>query len=101
LAQPFTDVARETAEELAKSRMNWQAFNDAFQRMTRRVVCGDKAAGNSGLTELLTEMMSAGNKMPGEPAPDYDQFISQIEGYLKDPEPDSLASLVADAPGPG
>jgi cytochrome P450 len=44
--------------------------------------------------------MSAGNKMPGEPAPGYDELISMIEGYLKDPEPNSLAGLIAEAPAP-
>lgn len=84
LAQPFTDAARDTAEELARRQMTWQTFNDAFQKMTRRIVFGDKAAGNTSLTELLGELM-----------------ISMIEGYLKDPDPDSLAGLVAEAPAPG
>jgi hypothetical protein len=49
--------------------MRWQNFSEAFQKMTRRVVFGDRAAGNAHLTDLLSELMSAGNKMPGEPAP--------------------------------
>jgi cytochrome P450 len=100
LAQRFTDVARELAEELAHQPMRWQNFNEAFQKMTRRVVFGDRAAGNAHLTDLLSELMSAGNKMPGEPAPGYDELIWMIEGYLKDPEPNSLAALIADAPAP-
>jgi len=100
LAQSFTDVAREIAGELAHQTMRWQSFNEAFQKMTRRVVFGDRAAGNAHLSDLLGELMSAGNKMPGEPAPGYDELISMIEGYLKDPEPNSLAALIADAPAP-
>jgi len=96
LAQRFTDVAREIAEELARQPMRWQNVSEAFQKMTRRVVFGDNAAGNAHLTDLLSELMSAGNKMPGEPAPGYDELISMIEGYLKDPEPHSLAALIAD-----
>jgi cytochrome P450 len=80
--------------------MRWQSFNEAFQKMTRRVVFGDRAAGNAHLSDLLGELMSAGNKMPGEPAPGYDELISMIEGYLKDPEPNSLAALIAEAPAP-
>ena len=98
LAQPFTDVAREIARELAHQPMRWQSFNEAFQKMTRRVVFGDKAAGNAHLTDVLSELMSAGNKMPGEPAPGYNELISMIEGYLEDPEPNSLAALIAAAP---
>jgi cytochrome P450 len=100
LAQSFTDVAREIAGELAHQPMRWQSFNEAFQKLTRRVVFGDRAAGNAHLSELLSELMSVGNKMPGEPAPGYDELISMIEGYLKDPEPNSLAALIADAPAP-
>jgi hypothetical protein len=100
LAQSFTDVAREIAGELAHQPMRWQSFNEAFQKMTRRVVFGDRAAGNAHLSGLLGELMSAGNKMPGEPAPGYSELISMIEGYLKDPEPNSLAALIADAPAP-
>jgi cytochrome P450 len=100
LAQRFTDVAREIAEELARQPMRWQNVSEAFQKMTRRVVFGDNAAGNAHLTDLLSELMSAGNKMPGEPAPGYDELISMIEGYLKDAEPHSLAALIADAPAP-
>jgi cytochrome P450 len=100
LAQSFTDVAREIAGELAHQPMRWQSFNEAFQKMTRRVVFGDRAAGNAHLSDLLGELMSAGNKMPGEPAPGYDELISMIEGYLKDPEPNSLAALIAEAPAP-
>ena len=100
LAQSFTDVAREIAGELAHEPMRWQSFNEAFQKMTRRVVFGDRAAGNAHLSDLLSELMSAGNKMPGEPAPGYDELISMIEGYLKDPEPNSLAALIADTPAP-
>lgn len=101
LAQPFADVAAETAAELVQQLpMRWPAFNDAFQKLTRRVVFGDKAADDTALTELLGELMSAGNKMPGEPAPRYGEFISMIEGYLDNPEPNSLASLIAETSPP-
>ena len=34
---------------------------------------------------MLGELMSAGNKMPDEPAPQYDEFIAKIDSYLTDP----------------
>ncbi|MFN8089772.1 MAG: cytochrome P450 [Mycobacterium sp.] len=98
LAQAFVNVAKETAEQLATETIRWQNFNAAFQRLTRRVVFGDRAADDTQLTETLIDMMSAGNKLPGEPAPEYAEFIQRIEGYLVDPDPNSLASLVASAP---
>ena len=69
LAQAFVNVAKETAEQLATETIRWQNFNAAFQRLTRRVVFGDRAADDTQLTETLIDMMSAGNKLPGEPAP--------------------------------
>jgi cytochrome P450 len=44
--------------------------------------------------------MSAGNRMPGEPAPRYGEFISRIESYLHDSQPDSLAALISQTPAP-
>lgn len=98
MAEPFVGIAAETARELASETIRWQNFNAAFQRMTRRVVFGNRAADDTRLTEILGEMMSAGNKMPGEPAPQYSEFISMIDGYLDAPEPDSLAAMIPQAP---
>jgi len=98
LAKPFIAVAADTALGLSKETIRWQNFNAAFQRLTRRVVFGERAADDTRLTEMLTDMMSAGNKLPGEPAPEYGEFIKRIEGYLDQPDPNSLASLVAKAP---
>ena len=98
MAQPFVGIAAETAKQLASETIRWQNFNAAFQRMTRRVVFGNRAADDTRLTEILGEMMSAGNKMPGEPASQYSEFISMIDGYLDAPEPDSLAAMIPQAP---
>ena len=46
LAQAFADVAADTASELASEPITWETINEAFQLMTRRVVFGDKAAGD-------------------------------------------------------
>ncbi len=100
LAQPFVNVAAEAAEQLATQTMRWQNFNEAFQRITRRVVLGNRAADDTELTDMLGDLMSAGNKMPGEPAPQYAEFISKIDRYLDDQEPDSLAALIPQAPSP-
>lgn len=78
--------------------IEWDDINRAFQRITRRVVFGDLAADDTGLTSLLGELMAAGNKMPGEPADGYDELIERITLYLQKPARGSLASLVASAP---
>ena len=101
LAQPFVEIAADTAAGLVSETIRWQNLNAAVQRMTRRVVFGAAAADDTELTELLGELMSAGNRMPGEPAPQYDEFISRIESYLANPEEGSLAALIPQAPDPG
>ena len=101
LAQPFADIAAETATEVAAEPIRWQSFNHAVQRLTRRVLFGDAAADDTDLSDLLGELMSAGNRMPGDPAPRYGEFISQIRRYLANPAEGSLAALIAKAPDPG
>ncbi len=100
LAQPFVGVAGQTAEELGDAELTWSAWNSAFQRLTRRVLFGDKATDDTALTAQLGELMSAGNKMPGVPAPGYSGFISHIGTYLTNPEPNSLAALIAETTCP-
>jgi cytochrome P450 len=100
LAQPFAEVAADTANDLVGASASWPAFNAAFQRMTRRVVFGERAENDTGLTDLLDELMTAANRMPGKPAPRYEEFISRIESYLSDPAPNSLAALIAETPAP-
>jgi cytochrome P450 len=98
LAQAFVGVAADTADQVASQPIRWQSFNKAFQRMTRRIVLGEKAADDTHITDLLRELMSEGNKMPGEPGPQYPEFMTLIEDYLEEREPNSLAALIPDAP---
>ena len=100
LATSWVKVAADTARELAGKPIRWQDIDVAFLRMIRRVVLGDSAADDTRVTDLLGELMSQGNKMPGEPGPQYPEFIAQIQRYIDKAEPGSLASLVADAPAP-
>jgi Cytochrome P450 len=85
---------------LGDKELTWSSWNSAFQCLTRRVLFGNKAADDTALTAQLSELMSAGNKMPGAPAPGYSEFISHIGTYLANPEPNSLAALIAETPCP-
>jgi len=100
LASSFVAAAADTAADLARNQIDWTAIDAAFQRMTRRVVFGDHAADDTRLMELLGELMSQGNKMPGEPGPQYPEFIGMIEGHLAKAEPGSLAAEIAKTPAP-
>lgn len=100
LAQAFVEKVARTVEGLGSGELKWAAWNAAFQRLTRSVVFGDRAADDARLTSQLSELMSAGNGMPGEPAPGYPEFVAHIESYLTDPEPGSLAALIAETAPP-
>ena len=100
LATSWVGVAADAARELAGKPIRWQDIDAAFLRMIRRVVLGDSAADDTTITDLLGELMSQGNKMPGEPGPQYPEFITKIQRYIDKAEPGSLASRVADAPTP-
>jgi cytochrome P450 len=100
LASGFAALAVETADQLLATGqpLRFDALNAAFLRLTRRVVFGDAAADDEGLTAQLGELMAAGNKMPGKPAAGYEKFHANIAAYVDDPDPSALTGMVADAP---
>jgi cytochrome P450 len=99
LAPRFVAVALEEADALAeRGAVRWDDLHSAFQRITRRVVFGDTAADDTGITDQLGDLMAAGNRLPGKPAPGYEAFIDQVQAYVDAAEAGSLCSLVAAAP---
>ncbi len=101
LAGLFTLLSSaEAAPLVAAGEIGYDAFRDACLRLTRRVIFGDAAADDSALSELLGDLMAAGNKMPDEPAEGYDDLLARIQGYLDAAEAGSLASLIATEPAP-
>jgi cytochrome P450 len=100
LAAKFAEVAADTAQELTGKPVDYEVIDEAFQKMTRRVVFGDHAADNTRLMEVLGDLMSLGNKMPGEPGPQYPELIEMIEGHLAKAEAGSLAAEIAKTPTP-
>jgi cytochrome P450 len=100
LANTFVKVAAETAGDLAGQSIDYHLIDAAFQRMTRRIVFGDHAADDTQLMEVLGELLSLGNKMPGEPGPRYPELIGMIEGHLAKAEAGSLAAKIAETPAP-
>lgn len=100
LAPTFVGIAADTARDLAGRAVDYHAIDAAFQRMVRRVVFGDGAAGDTRLMEILGELMSQGNKMPGKPGPQYPELVKIIEGHLAKAEAGSLAAEIAKTPEP-
>ena len=77
------------------AELSWDAWNDAFRRITRRVVLGDaRAPTTSELSETLAEMMSEANGMPGKTSARYPGFIARLGEYVAAAEPGSLVGRV-------
>lgn len=100
MAKSFVKVAADTARELTGPAIDYRTIDSAFQRMTRRIVFGDQAADDTRVMDLLGELMSQGNKMPGKPGPQYPEFVALIESHLAKAEPGSLAATIAKTPAP-
>ncbi len=99
LAPRFLEIVRDAVGVLgALEAVTWEDLNESFQRVTRRVVFGDRAAGDVELSARLGALMSAGNSTPGKPADGYPGFLGSIQEYVDDPDPQSLAGRFADAP---
>ena len=99
------EVARDETRDLisgpiraADGELGWEPFNRAIQRITRRVILGDAAAGDWALTETLERMMSGANGMSGEPAGEVEAFERRIQAYVDHSEEGSLAAAFAKAP---
>jgi cytochrome P450 len=78
--------------------LRWGPWNRALQRVTRRVILGDAAAGDWALTETLERMMSGANSMSGEPADELGAFERRIAAYVQRAEEGSLAAAFEGAP---
>ena len=78
--------------------LDWDAFNLCVRRITLRAVLGDDARDDGRVFELLSKLMEEANGLPKERSEHYEPFRRRIEGYVADPEPESLVGLFADAP---
>jgi cytochrome P450 len=99
-AERFLAVASEEVEALRLgSTLDWNDFERLFDRLTLRVIFGDRARGDQELTELLEKLMSEANRLVGlSHGDDYYELYGGLEKQLRDPEPGSLVARFADAP---
>jgi cytochrome P450 len=99
LGDRFVEIAAEEAAGLSPSgELAWDEWNQAFRRITRRVVLGEASADDTELSETLAEMMSEANGMPGKTSPRYPGLIAWLGEYVAAAEPGSLVSRFAEAP---
>ena len=94
-----TVVADEVSRLRIESTLEWSDFETLFDRITLRVVFGDRARDDQELTELLEKLMGEANRLVGLDTNDeYFEFYGAIERHLRDPEPGSLVARIPDAP---
>ena len=65
-ADRFVDVVADEVERLRLgSTLDWEDFERLFDRLTLRVIFGDRARGDQELTELLETLMCEANRLVG------------------------------------
>jgi cytochrome P450 len=100
LAERFLAVVADEVERLRiGDELAWPDFERLFDRITLRVVFGDRSRDDQDLTERLERLMAKGNRIVGSRDDDeFYELYGQLERKLRDPEPDSLVSRIVDAP---
>jgi cytochrome P450 len=92
-------VADEVDRLRLEGKLRWADFERLFDRITLRVIFGDRSRDDQELTGLLEQLMGEANRLVGLSASDeYHEFYGLLERKLKDPEPGSLVARLAEAP---
>jgi cytochrome P450 len=102
IAAKVLEETRPCLTEAASRSLGWDEFAVAWWRVVRRVVLGDAARNDHALTDLLARLRAAANWSSLRPARTRvrARFLQRLGAYLDEPEPGSLAELVASTPSP-
>ena len=105
LAEHFVAVVHEEAgwirEEARRAgELSWTVFADGWFRLVRRIVLGDGARDDTGLTALINDLRSDGNWAFLKPKRREVRgtFYRRLEGHLARAESGSLAGVMAHTP---
>jgi cytochrome P450 len=94
----FAAVAAEEAAGLPEE-IDWPAWSRAVRRVTRRVVLGDRAAGDDELSTMLSDLMDKANP-PGDGDDELlARFEDRLARHVAAAQDGSLAALIGQAPG--
>ena len=92
-------VADEVERLEVDGELGWDAWERLFDRITLRVIFGDRARDDTELTRTLEKLMGEANRIAGlSVGDDYYELYGRLERMLIDPEPGSLVARFADAP---
>jgi hypothetical protein len=97
LAGRFGEVCVEEASRLS-GQLDWDGWNEAVRRVTRRIVLGEGAADDVQISEMLGELMDKSNP-PGKGSDElYQRYTARLQRYVDAAEEGSLVGLFAEAP---
>lgn len=108
LADRFLAVVEQEAAGILRTareagELRWDDFIDGWYAMVRRVVLGDTARDDGGLTDMLTRLRAAANwaflRPPRKEL--LEAFHRRLAAHLARAEPESLAGLIAALPRTG
>ena len=96
----FLEVVSDEVSRLQLGEsLSWSEWERLFDRITLRVIFGDRARDDQQITDLLEKLMSQANRIAGlKHGDEYYEFYGLLERQLRDPEPGSLLARFADAP---
>jgi cytochrome P450 len=102
IAAKVLEEARPLLPDGSSASLPWDEFAVAWWRAVRRVVLGDAARNDHELTDLLAQLRAAANWSSLRPKRTRvrARFLQRLGAYLEEPEPGSLAELVARTPSP-
>ncbi|MEW9550299.1 cytochrome P450 [Nonomuraea sp. NPDC050783] len=97
LRPAFIEIAREEAAQLTEGVVDFARLDARWQRVARRCVYGDGAAGDEELTRLLADLTRAGRRRARRRREVLSgRYDTRILDHLRRAEPGSLAGLIAE-----
>ncbi len=97
LADRFAAVCAEESAALPED-LDWDAWNRAVRRVTRRIILGDGAADDESVSEMLGELMDKSNPPGGGDSELYERYVAALARYVDAAEAGSLVALFGQAP---
>lgn len=103
LAEHFVPVVQEEASELLDEvrpggELTWNAFNEAWMRIVRRVVFGDAARNDHEITDMIVRLRTDGNWAFLKPKRKElrERFLAGVQERMAEAEPGSLTNVMAE-----
>lgn len=97
LAGRFAEISVEEAERLP-GELQWETWNEAVRRVTRRIILGESAAEDVQISRMLGELMDKANPPGGGSEELLERYTEKLGDYVDKGESGSLVGLFDQAP---